>query len=408
LSDPAHPHRPSPPAILALASFFKGGRFLETAKAEGATVYLLTIEKLLSAAWPRASIDEVFALKESFQNRTELLNVVSFLARTRKIDRVVPMDDFDVEMAALIREHLRVPGMGETTARYFRDKLAMRERAHDAGILVPPFVPLLNHADIAHYLDTVPGPWVLKPRSEAGAIGIKKIHSREELWPLLDTLGDRAAHHLLEQMIPGDVYHVDSIVSERAIVFASCHRYRRPILGVVQGGGLFGSRTVPYDSDEERKLLAFHAETLSALGFVRGVAHTEFIKSQIDGNFYFLETGARVGGAHIADLVEAETDVDLWAEWARVEIPHGKWAYTAPKSEKRHAGLIVSLSKDKTPDMSGYADPDIVWKLTMDYHAGLVVVAPDEATLDRRMDELEARISKDFLAVLPPTDKATH
>ena len=407
MSDPSKP-RSAPPAILALASFFKGNRFLETAKKEGATVYLLTIGKLLSERWSRDSIDEIFALPESFQNRAELLATVSYIARTRHIDRVVPMDDFDVEMAAVVREHLRVPGMGETTARYFRDKLAMREKARDSGITVPQFVHVLNHDDIAAFLRDVPGPWVLKPRSEAGSIGIKKIHRAEEIWPLIEALGDKQSHHLLEQMIPGDVYHVDSIVSERAVVFAQCHRYRRPILGVVQGGGLFGSRTVPYGTEEERKLLAFHAETLSALGLVRGVAHTEFIRSTVDGKFYFLETGARVGGAHIADLVEQETGVDLWAEWALLEIPHGKWSYPAPKRENRHAGLIISLSKDKTPDMSAYTDADITWKLEMDHHAGLVVRAETPEALDRRMDELEARISKDFLAVLPPTEKATH
>jgi hypothetical protein len=406
LSDSSN--RPDKTAVLAMASFFKGNRFLETAKAEGATVYLLTVEKLLAQPWSRDSIDEVFALRDNFQNREELINVVSWLARTRKIDRVVPMDDFDVETAALVREHLRVPGMGETTARYFRDKLAMREKARDSGITVPPFVHILNHAEVAAFMQNVPGPWVLKPRSEAGSIGIKKIHSPEELWPLVEALGDKQSHHLLEQMIPGDVYHVDSIVSERAIVFAQCHRYRRPILGVVQGGGLFGSRTVPYGSDDERKLLAFHAETLSALGLVRGVAHTEFIKSQIDGKFYFLETGARVGGAHIADLVYQETEVDLWAEWAKLEIPHGKWGYPPPARKNHHAGIIISLSKDKNPDMSAYTDADIVWKLDMDHHAGLVVRCPDEATLDRRMDELEQRIAADFMAVLPPTEKATH
>ncbi len=115
-----------------------------------------------------------------------------------------------------------------------------------------------------------------------------------------------------------------------------------------------------------------------------------------------------MGGAHIADLVEQETGVDLWAEWAKLEIPHGKWGYTPPKRENHHAGLIISLSKDKTPDMSAYDDADIVWKLTMDHHAGLVVRCADEATLDRRMDELEKRIANDFMAVLPAPDKATH
>jgi len=36
--------------------------------------------------------------------------------------RVVTLEDFDVEKVAALREHLRIPEMGDTTTRYFRDK----------------------------------------------------------------------------------------------------------------------------------------------------------------------------------------------------------------------------------------------------------------------------------------------
>ena len=45
-----------------------------------------------------------------------------------------------METAATLREHLRIPGMGLTTMRYFRDKLAMRMRALDRNVRVPDFV----------------------------------------------------------------------------------------------------------------------------------------------------------------------------------------------------------------------------------------------------------------------------
>ena len=35
-------------------------------------------------------------------------------ARTKKIDRIVALDEYDMETAATLREHLRVPGMGLT------------------------------------------------------------------------------------------------------------------------------------------------------------------------------------------------------------------------------------------------------------------------------------------------------
>src|SRR3712207_4689369 len=130
------------------------------------------------------------------------------LARRERLDRIVALDDFDVGLAAMLREHLFIPGMGETTGRAFRDKLAMRRRARSAGIPGPEFVHVLNTEGLAEWAARVPPPWVLKPRGQAAAIGIRKLHAVHELWPAIDALGDAFADYLLEQFIPGEVYHV--------------------------------------------------------------------------------------------------------------------------------------------------------------------------------------------------------
>jgi biotin carboxylase len=161
---------------------------------------------------------------------------VSYLGRSRAIDRVVPLDDYDVETAAALREHLRLPGMGRTTARYFRDKLAMRDRSASRGVLVPDFAHVLNDETVHDYAQRVPPPWVLKPRSEVSTIGISKVDSADELWSRVESLGDRRSFHLLERFVPGEVYHVDSIISEREVVFAEAHRYGSPPLEVFHQG----------------------------------------------------------------------------------------------------------------------------------------------------------------------------
>ncbi|HVF90060.1 MAG TPA: ATP-grasp domain-containing protein, partial [Blastocatellia bacterium] len=288
-----------PITILCLASYEKGAEFMRECKRRGCRVLLVTIEKLARADWPREAIDEIFYMT-SLSNRDDIIKGISYLARTQRIDRIVPMDDFDVETAAILREHLRIPGMGDTTARHFRDKLAMRVKARGEGILVPEFVHVLNYDLLREYMERVPPPWVLKPRSEASAIGIKKIKQPQELWPILDVLGDKQSFYVLEQFIPGDIYHVDSIVSEREVVFAVPHKYGHPPMNVAHDGGIFTSRKIPRDSPDAQVLESLNRELMAALGLVRGVTHTEFIKGKEDGRFYFLETAARVGGANIA------------------------------------------------------------------------------------------------------------
>src|SRR5262245_24283598 len=201
-----------PMTILCISSYEKGQEFLREAKRQDWRVLLLTVEKLKEASWPRDHIDEVY-LMPNLTNRTHVINAVSYLARTNYLDRIVALDEFDIEMAATLREHLRVPGMGETTSRYFRDKLAMRLRAEEKGIRVPPFCPVINHDRLREYTHRVPAPWVLKPRSSASAIGIKRLKAADDLWPMLDSLGDEQSFYVLEKFVSGEVYHVDSIVS---------------------------------------------------------------------------------------------------------------------------------------------------------------------------------------------------
>ena len=188
---------------------------------------------------------------------------------------------------------------------------------------VPDFVHVLNYDALRRFMEQTPAPWVLKPRSMAGAIGIKKIHGAEELWPAIDALGDMQSYYLLEQFIPGDIFHVDSIVTDREVRYAIASGYGRPPMEVSHGGGIFTTRILEREGADARALVAENARVMEALGMVRGVSHTEFIKARSDGRIYFLETSARVGGAHIVELVEAATGLNLWAEWAKVELSRG-------------------------------------------------------------------------------------
>ena len=397
--------------ILCLAGYEKGHEFLRQAKRQGCGVVLVTSQSLQGkAAWPTESIDEIFYMPDQNHewNRADVIKAVSYLARSRVIDRIVALDDFDVETAAALREHLRLPGMGETTVRHFRDKLAMRMQARQAGLNVPDFVHVLNYDELRRFMENTPAPWVLKPRSMAGAIGIRKIHQADELWPAIDLLGDMQSFYLLEQFVPGDIFHVDCIVSEKQVVFAIASGYGRPPMEVSHGGGIFTTRILERESEDALQLVAENRRVMAALGMVRGVSHTEFIKAKADGRIYFLETSARVGGAHIAELVEAATGVNLWAEWAKVEVAGGDGGYRAPAANRDYAALLISLARQQHPDTSGYNDSEIVWRLVQNHHAGLILKSPSAARIRELLSAYERRFTEDFYAYEPPRDKPSH
>ena len=395
--------------LLCLASYHKGFAFLREAKRQGARVLLVTSESLRDAEWPRESIDDIFYMPDDKKRwkMDDLILGTAHLARRTPIDRIVPLDDFDLEKASALREHLRVPGMGETTTRYFRDKLAMRVKARDAGLPVPAFVHVLNDEHLREFCRSVPPPWVLKPRHQAGAIGIKKLHSEEEMWMVTDPLGDERSYFLLEEYVPGDVCHVDSIVYEGEVLAAVPSQYGTPPFDVSHGGGVFTTSLLDPASEETRELIDLNRRLLASLGLVRGVSHSEYIRGR-DGRLVFLETSARVGGAHIADLIEAATGVNMWAEWAKIEVAGGKAPYVVPPMRSDYAALLVCLSRQETPDLSGYRDPEVVWRLEKEHHAGLIVASESRHRVDELLGAYTQRFREDFVATLPAVESPHH
>jgi len=421
--------------IICLATYFKGGDFIRECKRLGCHVVLITKEKMLHEDWPRDCIDNLVAVP-SDAGPPLFIDLVAFLAREMKPDRVIALEEFDVMTAGLIREHFCLPGMNSSTARTFRDKLRMAEAARAAGVELPDFVPLIYPKEIAEFIEHVPPPWILKPRSDVSAIGIRKVEHADDVWRIVeelnqrDSLRERASYYLLARFVPGEVFHVDSIVNNGRVAFAGANRYGRPPLEVAHLGGAYISRTIAHGTADEKKLFEINRKLIKGLGLERGAAHAEFIKSDADGQFYFLEVAARVGGAYIAEVLEAATGLNLWREWARVEVADamtirqeqsagavagenadhkGGRASASGKLRplrKEYAGIVLSLAKQEHPDTSAYDDPEIVYRAKKRHHAGLIVRSKKIERVEELLQDYAARFAEDFVAVVAPLEKA--
>lgn len=405
---PEPPHRPL--NIVCLATYFKGTDFIRECKAQGCHVVLITKEKMLGEDWPRESLDDVIAVPND-AGPALFIDLLAFLGRDRRIDRVVALEEFDVVTAALMREHLCLPGLSSSRAKVFRDKLSMAVYSQRAGVNVPEFVQLLNNEEIKEYMERVPGPWVIKPRSDVSAIGIKKVEHPDEVWRAIDemnqreSLRERASYYVLARFIPGEVFHVDSLVNDGKVVFAGANQYGRPPMQVAHQGGAYISRTVARGSADERALFNVNKKLIKALRLERGATHAEFIKSDSDGQFYFLEIAARVGGAYIAEVLEAASSVNLWREWAKLEIADGKVPSRFTGLRKEYAGIILSLAKQEQPDSSGYTDEEIIYRVKKRFHAGLIVRAQKLERVTELLDGYAVRFVDDFVAVVPPPER---
>lgn len=283
----------------------------------------------------------------------------------------------------------------------------MRMRAAENGIRVPEFTATFNYEKITEFVDSVPPPWVLKPRLMAGAIGINKFDRRQDVWDRIHSIGDQQSFFLLERFIPGDIFHVDSIWRHGEMVYAISSAYGTPPLEVTTSGGIFTTRVLERGSEPDRTLRTMNQQVLKAFQLRDGVSHTEFIRSHQSGAFYFLETSARVGGAHISDLIEAATGINLWAEWAKVEVAAARGtSYAPPQERSDYAGLLVSLARQEWPDTSSFQDPELVWRMRRRHHIGFIVKSPYRDRVEDLLSLYAERVQADFHASAPAREKA--
>lgn len=396
--------------IVCIASEQKGNEFLDEAHNAGWHVTLVTRKKLLDQPWLWTALHDVKTVEDD-ASQEEYVRAITNIAGSRAIDRVVGLDEFDVMTAARAREHLQMGGMTSSHALRFRDKLSMRSIASQAGIPCPEFTGVFNQQTVVDYLDRVPPPWIIKPRYEVSAFGIRKCEDRDQAWQVLTDLDsrnnwrDHPSQFVLESFIRGDVYHVDSIVNNGKVLAAGVSKYGTPPFSVTHYGGVFTTSIVPYKSKERKELEALNKRLLEAFKYERGVSHAEFLHSADDGKFYLLEVACRVGGAYIANVLEHACNFNLWREWARLETATEENPYKLPKLRKDFAGVALALANQEHPDTSHYTDEEIVYRVAKAKHVGMIFYTKKQKRLEQLLVSYSERITTDFLAVAPAKER---
>jgi biotin carboxylase len=385
--------------FLCLASHEKGHEFLRQCARLGVRPTLLTLDSLGSAAWPREALEEMSTMPAGL-SREQILNTVSWMARGRRFARVIALDESSQELAAQVREHLRVPGMGITTAAYYRDRLAMRMSARESGFPVPEFCRVLNYDELREFMERVPPPWLLPQRISETLWGTRRIESPEQLWRTLDELGDGQSNFMLEQYVAGEIYCVDAIVNQHEVLFSWAHRCDRLPRHEDQEG-VYIARTLDHGSREWLELTALNAGLAPSLGMVRGITHAEYIRSREDGRFYFLEIAARAEAAPTAGLVELASGMNLAREWAQLEVAHLRGAsYVPPESYESYAGCLLCQSHTVEPETGFCNAPEIVSRTKQPRQTAVTLRGDDPQRLQTLLEQYSSEMTRRFLAPL--------
>ncbi|WP_432127519.1 ATP-grasp domain-containing protein [Streptomyces sp. bgisy082] len=232
--------------------------------------------------------------------------------RPRDFDRIISVSEYELLDAAMLREHLGVPGAPPAQVVLARDKVLMKRAVQEAGLRVPRFLPLPRFLE-----GDRPAPWrgrtVLKPHRGASsedvlvfdtpALAEAAIREGRTGITRLDAGRDREDFQV-EEFVSGPIRHFDGLVQDGEILVLSASEYVNTCLQYSQGHPL-GSFQIEF-SDKTR---AWVARALAAVRIEDGSFHLEAIVQ--DGEAVFLEVGNRVGGADVVAAVELATGVHL-------------------------------------------------------------------------------------------------
>ncbi len=139
----------------------------------------------------------------------------------RRPDAVLAVDDSGVELAAMLAEHLGLPGNTPPAVRLVRDKLAFRQLLRARGYRCPEFRHLPSDADPGTLLPGLEFPVVVKARRLSASRGVIRADDASELmravsWVrAIQARADRDARALgliVEAFIAGREYALEGIL----------------------------------------------------------------------------------------------------------------------------------------------------------------------------------------------------
>ncbi|MES2366118.1 MAG: ATP-grasp domain-containing protein [Pseudomonadota bacterium] len=139
----------------------------------------------------------------------------------RRVDAVLAVDDAGVELAAVLREKLDLPGNAPAAVRPTRDKLAFRKLLQHNGLNCPAFHHLASVAEARALAAQLHYPVVVKARRLSASRGVIRADNAQDFLQQvrrvnqIQTSADRDASELgliVESFIPGSEHALEGLL----------------------------------------------------------------------------------------------------------------------------------------------------------------------------------------------------
>ena len=251
---------------------------------------------ILMRDWPRHAEGDDVSLYAS--DADTALSALAGVTGEYALKAVVPAYEAAVHLADVVANRLGLPGNDPDLAWSRRNKVAMRERAREAGLQIPRFRRIQDLSQLPAAAVETGYPAILKPTMSAGAHGATLIPSPDAAAhpPVLDSrdvYGKVIEEWLVEQYIRGREFAVNCFSSEGEHRVMDMWEYRQPD-NRDYDFPVWDNVQVELDDPDWERAERYVKAALTAYGLQRGPSHTE-VKCAADG-VYLMEVNARLPG----------------------------------------------------------------------------------------------------------------
>ncbi|MFI6763759.1 ATP-grasp domain-containing protein [Micromonospora sp. NPDC050417] len=251
---------------------------------------------------------------ESIRDTTQVLRAVRQVSALCPVDRILSPVEFGVATAGFLRSALGVSGESFDVGLAFSDKFLMKRRLAEAGLKTARFTRVFDPTGVREAGDSLGWPVIVKPTVGALCMDVARIDGPEaaRAWatgPVGERLRADGMPVVVEEYVAMHrEFHVDAVVREGEMLFATVSIYFDPLLGRIDDFN--GSWIIPRNHPDHDEALALTTRAVKALGLRDGVTHVELFRSQ-DG-FRVGEAACRPPGGGIVEAIHHQHGVDLW------------------------------------------------------------------------------------------------
>ncbi|MEU1885884.1 ATP-grasp domain-containing protein [Micromonospora rifamycinica] len=274
-------------------------------------------------AHPLLDADNVITTETNDPRR--LLPHVRQLHEVLRFDGVVTSCDYYLGTVARLAADLGLPGARpEAVECAYRKDLA-RQRMRAAGLPGPAFAVTGDWAGTEEAARALGFPLVVKPVDLCAGMFVRLVTDRTQLRDAFDALDAfpvnargqrRSPLVLLEELLTGPEVSVETVtVDGTTTVLGVTDKSLAGAPWFVETGHMFPAALDPPTADAVREMAV---AALAAVGFDRGVAHTELRLTPAGPRV--VEINPRPAGNRITELVRRTTAVDLPMVYAQLAV----------------------------------------------------------------------------------------